>query len=73
MEEVKAELPAGYSLTVQRDGSAVIRTGTAAVTEHLVLGALLAAIVVLMFLGNLRSSTSSPRSPSPPRSSAPSP
>jgi hydrophobe/amphiphile efflux-1 (HAE1) family protein len=55
MEEVKAELPAGYSLTVQRDGSAVIRTGTAAVTEHLVLGALLAAIVVLMFLGNLRS------------------
>jgi HAE1 family hydrophobic/amphiphilic exporter-1 len=49
------ELPAGYSLEVQRDGSAVIRTGTEAVTEHLVLGALFAAIIVLMFLGNLRS------------------
>jgi HAE1 family hydrophobic/amphiphilic exporter-1 len=40
---------------VQRDGSAVIRTGTDAVTEHLVLGAIFAAIIVLMFLGNLRS------------------
>jgi hydrophobic/amphiphilic exporter-1 (mainly G- bacteria), HAE1 family len=55
MSELEQELPAGYSLVVQRDGSAIIRTGTAAVTEHLILGALLAAIVVLIFLGNLRS------------------
>jgi len=55
MAEVQTELPEGYTLVVQRDGSAVIRTGTEAVTEHLVLGALLAAIVVLLFLGNVRS------------------
>ncbi|MFO0727786.1 MAG: efflux RND transporter permease subunit [Myxococcota bacterium] len=55
IEEVKKELPEGFDLVVQRDGSAVIRTGTEAVTEHLILGAILAAIVVLLFLGNLRS------------------
>lgn len=55
LEEVRAELPAGYTLEVQRDGSAVIRTGTEAVTEHLILGALFAALIVLLFLGNFRS------------------
>ncbi|MBX5481070.1 MAG: efflux RND transporter permease subunit [Myxococcaceae bacterium] len=55
MAEVQKELPPGYSLVVQRDGSEVIRTGTHAVTEHLVLGALFAAIIVLLFLGNVRS------------------
>src|SRR5439155_19949364 len=33
----------------------VIRTGIHAVTEHLLLGAIFAALVVLLFLGNLRS------------------
>ncbi|MDP3505600.1 MAG: efflux RND transporter permease subunit [Myxococcales bacterium] len=55
LDEVRKELPKGYSLEVQRDGSAVIRTGTEAVTEHLILGALFAAIIVLIFLGNVRS------------------
>ena len=55
VEAVRKELPPGYSLDVQRDGSAVIRTATRAVTEHLVVGALLAALVVLLFLGNVRS------------------
>ena len=55
MAEIQPELPAGYSMTVQRDGSRVIRTGTEAVTEHLILGAILAALIVLLFLGNLRS------------------
>jgi len=55
LEEVRAELPPGYSVEVQRDGSEVIRTGTEAVTEHLILGALFAALVVLVFLGSLRS------------------
>ncbi|HEY0882483.1 MAG TPA: efflux RND transporter permease subunit, partial [Archangium sp.] len=45
----------GYTLEVQRDGSAVVRTGAEAVTEHLILGAIFAAIIVLLFLGNLRS------------------
>jgi HAE1 family hydrophobic/amphiphilic exporter-1 len=56
---------------VQRDGSQVIRTGTDAVKEHLVLGAIFAALVVLMFLGNLRS-TIIAAWPSPSPSSAPS-
>jgi len=55
LEDVRKELPKGYSLEVQRDGSAVVRTGTEAVTEHLILGALFAAIIVLIFLGNVRS------------------
>lgn len=55
MLDLQKELPAGYKLEVQRDGSAVVRTGTEAVTEHLILGAIFAAIIVLLFLGNLRS------------------
>jgi hydrophobic/amphiphilic exporter-1 (mainly G- bacteria), HAE1 family len=55
MKDVAKELPKGFTLEVQRDGSAVIKTGTEAVTEHLILGALFAAIIVLLFLGNLRS------------------
>jgi len=55
LKELEQELPAGYGLQIQRDGSEVIRTGTHAVTEHLVLGALFAAIIVLLFLGSVRS------------------
>jgi hydrophobe/amphiphile efflux-1 (HAE1) family protein len=55
MKDVQKELPPGYKLEVQRDGSAVVRTGAEAVTEHLILGAIFAAIIVLLFLGNVRS------------------
>src|SRR5215813_7201884 len=53
--ELNAELPPGYKLEVVRDNSATIRTSVSAVQEHLVLGAIFAALVVLIFLGNLRS------------------
>ncbi len=55
MEEIKDQLPKGVTLVVQRDGSAVVRTGAEAVTEHLWLGAIFASIIVLLFLGNFRS------------------
>jgi hydrophobic/amphiphilic exporter-1 (mainly G- bacteria), HAE1 family len=55
LEEVKRALPASIHLEVIRDNSASIRTGVGSVKEHLVVGALLAAAVVLLFLGNLRS------------------
>jgi multidrug efflux pump subunit AcrB len=55
MADIQKELPEGYSLLIQRDGSEVIRTATDAVQEHLVLGAIFAAIIVLLFLGNIRS------------------
>jgi hydrophobe/amphiphile efflux-1 (HAE1) family protein len=53
--EMAPELPAGYSLEVVRDNTAIIRTSVAAVVEHLVLGALFAGAVVLVFLGSVRS------------------
>lgn len=55
LKDIQAELPSGYALEVQRDASQAIRTGTDAVREHLILGALFAALVVLVFLGNARS------------------
>jgi hydrophobic/amphiphilic exporter-1 (mainly G- bacteria), HAE1 family len=53
--EMTAELPSGYSLEVVRDNTEIIRTSVAAVVEHLVLGALFAGAVVLVFLGSVRS------------------
>jgi HAE1 family hydrophobic/amphiphilic exporter-1 len=55
LDEMTAQLPAGWTLEVVRDESASIRTGTDAVTEHLVVGAVLAALMVLAFLGSFRS------------------
>src|SRR6187399_3347821 len=48
-------LPPGMELTVIRDNSQTIRTSVSSVIEHLIVGALLAAAVVLLFLGNARS------------------
>jgi hydrophobic/amphiphilic exporter-1 (mainly G- bacteria), HAE1 family len=53
--EVEKSLPAGSVLKVVRDESASIRTSVSAVKEHLVLGAVFAAVIVLLFLGNARS------------------
>ena len=55
VEELKAELPGGYDIEIIRDDSASIRTGTDGVKEHLLVGSLLAALVVLAFLGSVRS------------------
>lgn len=54
LAELNARLPAGYRTEIVRDNSLVIRTSVHAVKEHLVLGSILAAIVVLFFLGNGR-------------------
>jgi hydrophobe/amphiphile efflux-1 (HAE1) family protein len=55
MAEITPNLPAGYRLDVVRDNTETTRTSVHAVKEHLTVGALLAAIVVLLFLGNFRS------------------
>ncbi|HEY5147629.1 MAG TPA: efflux RND transporter permease subunit, partial [Polyangiaceae bacterium] len=55
VEDLKKSLPAGYDIELVRDESGVIKTSVDAVKEHLVVGALLAAVVVFFFLGNLRS------------------
>jgi hydrophobic/amphiphilic exporter-1 (mainly G- bacteria), HAE1 family len=49
------KLPDGFSVDVVRDNSLQIRTSASQVLEHLVIGAFLAALVVLLFLGSLRS------------------
>jgi len=53
--EIRKTLPPGVSLDVVYDNSGVIRTSMHAVLEHLVLGAMLAALIVLLFLGDARS------------------
>jgi hydrophobe/amphiphile efflux-1 (HAE1) family protein len=53
--EMATELPAGYSVEIVRDNSVQIRTSTHQVTEHLILGSALAALIVLFFLGSFRS------------------
>jgi HAE1 family hydrophobic/amphiphilic exporter-1 len=54
LAELSKTLPAGYEINIVRDNSLVIRTSTHAVQEHLVLGAVFAALIVLLFLGNTR-------------------
>ena len=52
---LQSSLPKGYTIDVVRDNSEQIRTSVDLVIEHLVLGSGLAALVVLLFLGSLRS------------------
>jgi len=55
LDDLKRTLPPGASVDVVRDDSGVIRTSIDGVKEHLIGGALLAAFVVFLFLGNVRS------------------
>src|SRR5579864_1029967 len=47
-------LPSGYDLRVVRDQSVFVEASTHAVQEHLIIGSMLAALVVLLFLGSWR-------------------
>ena len=53
--DVERTLPAGYRLRIVRDQAEFIEASITSVQEHLVVGSILAALVVLLFLGNLRS------------------
>jgi HAE1 family hydrophobic/amphiphilic exporter-1 len=55
LEEIKATLPPGYEARVVQDRSQFIKASIRSVEEHLVVGSILAALVVLLFLANLRS------------------
>jgi HAE1 family hydrophobic/amphiphilic exporter-1 len=54
LEELRKGLPAGYAVEVVRDQSMFILARFHAIREHLIVGSLLAALVVLLFMGNLR-------------------
>ena len=55
LEEIKPRLPQGYRIDIGRDQSEFIGNSVAAVKEHLVLGSILAAVIVYLFLANARS------------------
>jgi HAE1 family hydrophobic/amphiphilic exporter-1 len=55
LAEVTPLAPAGYEVRIVRDLSEFIRASIHSVEEHLVLGSILAAAVVLVFLWNWRS------------------
>ena len=55
IEEIRQALPPGYDLRIVRDTSEFIEASINNVEEHLIVGSILAALVVLLFLTNLRS------------------
>jgi HAE1 family hydrophobic/amphiphilic exporter-1 len=55
LADIKAVTPPGYEVVIVRDLSDFIRASIDTVEEHLVLGSMLAALVVLVFLWNWRS------------------
>ena len=55
MAEVEKTLPPTFEVRLIRDDSEFIRASLAAIEEHLILGGILAAIIVLVFLRNFRS------------------
>jgi hydrophobic/amphiphilic exporter-1 (mainly G- bacteria), HAE1 family len=55
LTEIEGILPPGYQLRIVRDEAQFIEASIASVQEHLVVGSILAAIVVFLFLGNWRS------------------
>jgi HAE1 family hydrophobic/amphiphilic exporter-1 len=55
LADLKSTVPAGYDIRVVRDMSEFIRASIRSVEEHLIVGSILAALVVLVFLWNWRS------------------
>ncbi|MEO7156644.1 MAG: efflux RND transporter permease subunit, partial [Vicinamibacterales bacterium] len=55
LAELEPILPPGYQLRIVRDEAQFIEASIASVQEHLIVGSILAAIVVFLFLGNVRS------------------
>ncbi|CEK16770.1 efflux RND transporter permease subunit [Chthonomonas calidirosea] len=54
LAEIRPTLPPGYNIRIVRDQSTYILASTREVMSHLKLGSLLAALVVLVFLWNFR-------------------
>ncbi len=54
LAEIRKTLPPGVQVTVTRDQAHFISVAVAEVQKHLMFGALLASIVVFLFMGNLR-------------------
>jgi HAE1 family hydrophobic/amphiphilic exporter-1 len=55
IEQIKETLPSDIDIVVRRDQSVFIRRSIEDIQHHLILGSFLAAVVVFLFLRNLRS------------------
>jgi HAE1 family hydrophobic/amphiphilic exporter-1 len=55
LEEIRAQLPPDVHADVIRDQSRFIKASVHAINEHLIVGGILASVVVLLFMRNLRS------------------
>src|SRR6188768_163576 len=55
LSDIASTVPAGYDIRVVRDMSEFIKASIRSVEEHLIVGSILAAAVVLVFLWNWRS------------------
>ena len=55
LEGIKKTLPPGTNIEIIRDSSIFINASVASLEEHLLFGSLLASLVVLLFIRNLRS------------------
>ena len=55
IEQIKKTLPPGVTVRIIRDQSVFINASVASLEEHLLFGSLLASLVVLLFIRNLRS------------------
>jgi HAE1 family hydrophobic/amphiphilic exporter-1 len=55
LADLEGILPEGFSVRVVRDQSEFIQASVSSLQEHLILGSVLASLVVLIFLGNFRS------------------
>src|SRR5690606_23781273 len=55
LETLRGILPAGSELLVRRDSSVFVKQSAAEVQHHLILGGILASLMVLVFMGSLRS------------------
>jgi len=54
LDGLQKVLPAGYSVAIVRDQSTFILAAFHTIREHLILGSILASLVVLLFMQNLR-------------------
>ena len=54
VEEIRSQIPPGYTLDVIRDQSEFVLAAVGAVKEHLILGSIFAALIVWLFLSSPR-------------------
>ena len=55
MQEIQPTLPQNFQVRLVRDDSEFTRASLHAIEEHLIVGGILAAVIVLLFLRNIRS------------------